>query len=293
MHMKSAYPRQKLQDRFTQRWAIFWGRRVRPEAVPWLMGPFGNLEAIGDNFVNRLAEEEGLLVARNDRTRGLLPSINALGLSDEALELLSPGVIDFYEKTSLYQLNFSLNWNPLFRIFGKLVNYLFSNRINQLNIPAGNIERSEELTSEIITLSDPVSGQVKYTVWYRTFRSTGSVLYSGVYSTCTLPSGQACIKAVFPLPKGNATVIMSPEVGSDGSLCLSSSGKKFGDPGFYFLLHDAKGKLWSQFIPAFRDQLTVGCREGNITAEQTLTLWHMRVLRFRYEIGRTKDRQSW
>jgi len=282
--MKLAYPNQKLQDWITQQWAIARGKKIEPETLPWLMGPFGNLDAIADDFVNKLAEDEGLVIERNARTHGLLASIDELKLSGEALALLSPAVIHFYEKTGLYQLNFSVKWNPLFKVFGKLLACLFSNRINQLNIPTKDIKDSEQITNEIITLSDPRSGNVKYTVWYRTFKSTGQVLYSGVYSTCTLPSGEVCIKAVFPLPKGNATVIMSPEVGPGGELRLNSSGKKFGDPGFYFLLNDAKGNFWSQYIRSFRDQLNVCCREEKIIAEQTLTLWRRHVLRFDYEI---------
>jgi hypothetical protein len=281
--MRLAYPRQKFQDWFTQQWAIFWGKRIEPEIVPWLMGPFGKPGAIADDFVNKIAEDEGLIIERNVASHGLI-SIKELKLSVAESGRLSQKVIDFYEKTGFYDLKFSVKWNPLFKIFGKLVKYLFSNRIEQLNIPTSNVESSKQINSEIITLSDPKSKEVKYTVWYRTFKSTGQVLYSGVYTTCTLPSGKACIKAVFPLPNGNATVMMSPSVGPNGELCLDSSGKKFGDPGFYFLLNDSKGDLWSQYISAFRDQLNVCCHEGNIIVEQTLTLWHWRVLRFNYEI---------
>lgn len=284
IRMRLAYPKQKFQDWFTQQWAIFWGKRIEPEIVPWLMGPFGKLGAIADDFVNKIAEDESLIIKRNATSHGLIFSIKELKLSEEESARLSQNVIDFYEKTGLYKLKFSVKWNPLFKIFGKLVKYLFSNRIEQLNIPTNNVASSKQISSEIITLSDPNSGKVKYTVWYRTFKSTGQVLYSGVYATCTLPSGKACIKAVFPLPNGNATVIMSPSVGPNGELRLDSSGKKFGDPGFYFLLKDAKGDLWSQYISSFRDQLNVCCYEGKIIAEQNLTLWHFPVLRFNYEI---------
>jgi hypothetical protein len=286
--MRLAYRGQKFQDWFTQQWAIFWGKRIDQETVTWLIGPFGKPGLIGDNFVNQIAEDEGLTIERNATSRGLIFSIKELKLSEEESARLSQKVIDFYEKTGLYKLRFSVKWNALFRIFGRLVKYLFSNRIGQLNIPTNNVASSKQISSEIITLSDPHSGKVKYTVWYRAFESSGQVLYSGVYTTCTLPSGQACIKAVFPLPNGNATVIMSPSVGPNGELRLDSSGKKFGDPGFYFLLYDSKGDLWAQYISSFRDQLNVCCHEGNITAEQTLTLWHRRVLRFNYEIHREK-----
>lgn len=283
--MKLAYPKQNLQDRITQQWVILRGRQIDPARVPWLMGPFGNLNGIADAFVLQLAADEGLVIERNNTARGLIPSFGELKLTDEAMALLAPAIIDFYERTGAYKLGFSVKWNPLFRAFGMLVNLLFSNRINQLNIPTRNVS-SEQITSEIITLSDPESGTIKYTFWYRTFKSTGRVIYSGIYTTCTLPSGQVCVKAIFPLPKGNATVIMSPTVGPNGELCLDASGQKFGDPGFYFLLNDAKGNCWSHYVRPFRDRLTVSCDNGKIRAEQVLTLWGLGVVRFDYEIGR-------
>jgi hypothetical protein len=284
--MRVAYPRQKFQDWFTQQWAILWGKRIEPEAVPWLLGPFGSLGVIADTFIDRIAAEEGLVVDRNAALRGLIPSIRALNFSAADYARISPEVIRFYEETSLYQLEFAVRWNPLFKVFGKLLNCLFSNRLGQLNIPASQNESFGQVNSEIITLTNPKTGEVKYTVWYRTFNSTGRVLYSGVYTTCTLPSGEVCIKAVFPLPNGNATVIMSPSVGPGGELRLDASGREFGNAGFYFLLRDAKGAYWSQYIRAFRDQLVIRFEDGTLLAEQTLTLWNWRVLRFNYKIYR-------
>jgi hypothetical protein len=287
--MSFAYPAQKFQDWFTQQWVILWGRRIKPETVPWLMGPFGNLESIADSFVDRLAKEENLVVERNNATSGLIPSIKELKLSEGEYARLSNEIIDFYENTARYKLNFSVQWNPLFKVFGKLVMILFSNRMKQLNIPTSTPGKSDPINSEIITLRDPESGKVKHTIWYRTFVSTGQVLYSGIYTTCILPSGKTCIKAVFPLPRGNATVIMLPSVGPNGELRLDSSGKKFGDAGFYFLLHDSKGEVWSQYVGSFRDHLHVWSNNEKILAEQTLTLWRQRVVQFKYEIQRSQN----
>ncbi|MEK6477220.1 hypothetical protein WJR50_06790 [Catalinimonas sp. 4WD22] len=286
--MRLAYHKQKFQDWFTQQWAILWGKRIDPKAVPWLMGAFGEVGSASNAFIQQLAKHENLIIERNAKSQGLIPAIDQLKLSEEELALLLPEVTEFYQKTSNYNLTISVKWNPIFKLFGSLVNTLFSNRIEQLNIPTKNLKSSEQIRSEIITLSDPESREIKYKVWYRTFKSTGQVLYSGVYTTCKLPSGKTCIKAVFPLPKGNATVIMSPSVGPNGELRLNSSGKKFGDPGFYFLLNDSKGDFWCQYIRSFRDQLIVNLSEGNIFAEQTLTLWHQHVLQFNYQIDRKK-----
>ena len=163
---------------------------------------------------------------------------------------------------------------------------LFSERINQLNVPIKNLREGEEVNSEIITLSDPKTGQVQYTIWFRSFKDSGEVLYSGVYSICKPPSGKVHVKAVFPLPKGNATVILEPTVGPNGELSLHSAGKRFGDAGFYFLLNDAKENYWANYVKSFRDVLVVRSTEEGVLAEQTLTLWGMRVLRFSYRMGR-------
>ncbi len=241
--MRFAYHKQKIQDWFTQQWIIVWGKRIESKTVPWMMGPFGKSDWISDEFVKELAQDEGLVIERNVQSQGLIPSIKLLGLNEDELEKLSKCVIDFYQKTYEYNFALSVSWNIVCKVLGNIVKTLFSKRIDQLNIPTENISSSEEINSEIITLTDPDSKEIKYTIWYRTFKKTGQALYSGVYSTCTLPSGRSCIKAVFPLPKGNATVIMSPSIGRNGELQLFSSGKEFGDPGFYFLLEDSKGDL--------------------------------------------------
>lgn len=284
--MRFAYPMQKIQDWLTQQWVIFRGSKINPLEFPWLMGPFGNLDVIGEDFINQFAEKEKLIVVRDAKTGGLIPSISSLNLSEIEISNLSSQVIDFYENTSNYDLHISVQWNPFFKVFGVLITKLFSNRLRQLNIPTGSSKHPKALKSELITLREPNNDLTQYTFWLRSFRSSGQPIYSGVYATSILPSGKTCIKAVFPLPNGNATVLMTPSVGQNGELILEASGKKYGDAGFYFLLKDAKGEYWTQYIKSFRDQLILRSTNGILSAEQVLTLWKKEVLRFNYKIER-------
>lgn len=282
--MNLAYGMQKFQDWFTQQWVILWGRKIKPEEYSWLLGPFGNLNGIGENFIYDLAEKENLLIERNNCSSGLLSSFQDLNLTSADLSKLSKNIINFYEHTANYNLEFNVRWNPFFKLFGNLLNRLFSARINQLNIPTENLNKSETLVSEIITLTSPKTGEVKYTVWLRKFAKTGKVIYSGIYGTCTIPTGQTCIKAIFPLPKGNATIIMKPIIGKNNELILDSSGNNFGDAGFYFLLNDAKGNFWAQFRGSFTDKLIVSDNQSHLLAEQVIKLWKIRVTTFNYKI---------
>lgn len=282
--MNLAFTMQNFQDWFTQQWVILWGRKINPEDFPWLLGPFGELNGIGEDFIAQLAKNESLIIRRNCRNTGLLNSIHSLHLKENELEQLSKKVIDFYESTSEYQLQFKVKWNPFFKLFGYVVNRLFSQRINQLNIPTSNLQDSEILESEIIQLLHSETNEIKYTIWLRKFVSTGKVIYSGIYGTCIIPSGKTCIKAIFPLPKGNATVIMKPFVSENKELILDSSSNKFGDAGFYFLLNDSKNNYWTQFISSFTDKLIVNEKDGFLTAKQTLKLLGLNVARFSYRI---------
>jgi len=285
--MGIAHKKQNIQDWITQQWVILFGRRIDKKENEWLLGPFGNTKGIGLKFINQLAKKEQLIIDSHEKDKGLIQSINQLNLSEDEFNGLSKNVIDFYENTANYDFDLKVKWNPFFIGFGRLLKVLFSNRIEQLNVPIENIKDSKSLKSEIIHLLDTKTREIKRTIWLRTFKTTGQVVYSGVYETCKILSGQTCIKAIFPLPNGNATVILSPGVGQNGELILKSSGKKFGDSGFYFLLNDSKGNLWAKYINSFKDELIASSKNNKITVEQTLTLWNLKVLKFEYNIEKT------
>lgn len=282
--MKVASFNQKLQDWITQQWVIFFGTKINANDYKWLLGPFGKINGIGLKFIEQLSENEQLIIDDAQTNKGLLQSINQLELTSIELNKLSKNVIDFYENTSNYNFELKVKWNPIFKIFGVLLKVLFSNRIEQLNIPMKNTIDSKTLKSKIIYLVNEDSNTLKRIIWLRKFKQSGQVVYSGVYETCLIPNGQKCIKAIFPLPNGSATVILTPTVGENGELILNSSGNKIGDSGFYFLLKDGRGNLWTKFIRSFKDKLVVSSENGKLKALQTLTMWNLRVLQFSYTI---------
>ncbi|MBQ0767772.1 MAG: hypothetical protein KBT58_00660 [Bizionia sp.] len=282
--MEFASIKQNFQDWITQQWVIISGKKINPKEYEWLIGPFGNTNGIGEKFIKQLAENENLEICKSELSKGLIKSINQLKLPSTELNKLSKNVIDFYENTNSYEFELKTKWNSIFKISGYLLKILFSNRIEQLNIPMNNCKNAKGMNSDIIHLIDKKTEEIKRTIWLRTFKETKQVVYSGVYETCTIPNGTTCIKAMFPLPNGNATVILQPSVGNNGELTLKSAGRKIGDSGFYFLLKDKNGNFWTKYIKSFKDNLTVNFDNGKITANQILTFYGLKVLSFEYEI---------
>ncbi|GAB5465879.1 MAG: hypothetical protein Kapaf2KO_13150 [Candidatus Kapaibacteriales bacterium] len=164
---------QSIQDWLTQQWVILFGEKIDSKQHEWLLGPFGDIHGIGIKFIEQLANDESLEIDKQTSDKGLLNSINDLGLTEDELTALSTDIIDFYENTSDYNLLLNAKWNPFFKIFGFLLKFIFSSRIEQLNIPIRSLGDESELTNEIIKLIDPNTGKVKRTIWLRTFKSNG------------------------------------------------------------------------------------------------------------------------
>jgi hypothetical protein len=215
-------------------YALIWifGRTHRREDIPWLMGPLGGA-TIGDAPYRQVAEQEGLTIERHAHAGGLVPSFEQLRSDAFDPDRLQPTVRDFYEQTTQWAMDvWSQTYFPASIGLWLLVTTI-SRQVNQLNFPLSPLETAHGLASEIISMKRP-DGSVRYTGWFRTLGEAARVLYTGFYMTERAPhAGGPCVKVVFPMPNGNATVLLRPEVQPDGSLVLDSSGRRFGDAGFY------------------------------------------------------------
>jgi hypothetical protein len=274
-----------LSDWITQRWVQVSGRRIDLLSNEWLRGPVGDLEVIGCDYFRRLASRNGLEVDDHTGSRGLLARVSDLRGRTCDPGILRPEVVAFYERTSDYDFDVWSEWSPLFRPFGGLLAMIFSRRLEQLNVPLSPLDSSRGFHSTVLKLKDS-NGTVLHTAWVRTLLSTGKTLYAGDYSTCSIPlDGCSCVKVCFPLPNGNATVVMRPYSSEDGSLTLQSAGSKFGDAGFYFFVASSDHQGWARYVRSLKEDIRVYVdAHGVVRADHTLSLWGLRFLRLHYRM---------
>lgn len=274
--------RQSFIDLVTQLWVRLTGRNVQLGDYPWLEGPIGDTDVIGEEFFHRHAEREGLTLDAESESRGLLPSIGRLDGPCFASADLSPEVVSFYQETSRYSFEVNPEWSGGLRPFAWLVSRLFSKRLRQLNVPLSAADTSGGASSDVFPVR---RGEVHlFSAWIRTLRSTGNTLYAGAYSTALVPGHESpCIKVVFPLPNGSAIVLMRPEIKKDGSLLLLSEGKRFGDPGFYFYVRRDASRGVARYVRALRESIHVYPGEGTeVRAEHRMSFFGRGFLRQRY-----------
>ncbi len=278
--------RGNLTDWLTQRWVCVTGRRTDLAAAPWLAGPVGMARGVGLNFFEKWAAAENLTVTRHRSGKGLLPSFTALSGPDFSSSAVVPLVAEFYERALDFEMEVWSQWSGLFRPFAFLTAALFSRRLGQLNLPLSSLDTSWGMTSEVVQVAEPSTGEVRANAWVRGLVKTGRVTYVGTYSVATPPGAPGpCVKTVFPLPNGNAIVILRPKALPDGSLVLESAGRRFGDPGFYFTVRRPDGVVVGRYLRCFRERIHVyPAGEGVVRADHTMSLWGLKCLHLHYRL---------
>jgi hypothetical protein len=271
-------------------YALIWlfGRTHRRADIGWLMGPLGG-RTIGDAPYRDVAAAEGLTVERDARDGGLVPSFELLRGDGFDPARAHPLVREFYEHTTRFAMDvWSQTYFPSNIGLWLLVKTI-SRQVNQLNFPLSPLETAHGMVSEIISMRR-TDGSVRYTGWFRTLAHQQHVLYTGFYMTERAPNAGACVKVVFPMPNGNATVVLRPSLEPDGSLILDSSGRSFGDPGFYRVQANGNDRVRVWQVKSLEEHFRVYVdARGVLRCDHAVRFLGMPVLKLHYKIFRAAE----
>jgi hypothetical protein len=260
------------------------GRRAEPGAVSWLCGPIGG-EYIGDQPYEECARRENLTVERRAAEGGLIPDFDALASREFDVTRVHPRVRHFYEHTARYRMDVWAEAAFPASIALWLLVTTISRKVNQLNFPLRVLDSARGMDSEIVLLRDQL-GSVRYSGWCRKLVDSGRVIYTGFYLVGRTPSGdRPAVKVVFPMPHGNATVMLWPRLNAAGEFELSSAGRAFGDAGFYRLDHRPDGSLRVWHVRTLREHFRVYVdAAGTLRCDHLVRFLGLRVLALHYRI---------
>jgi hypothetical protein len=273
---------------FIYRLIAIFGRTHRRDDVAWLLGPMGG-EVIGDSTYQEAADAEGLSIERH-ASGGLIPHFEAqLGGDGFEPAKVNAAVREFYEHTGAYAMDvWSKAYFPANLALALLVTTI-SRQVNQLNFPLSPLETALGMSSEIISMRTP-DGVVKYTGWFRTLAADKTrVLYTGFYMTRSVPGERApCVKVVFPMPNGNATVILRPTIDADGALVLDSSGGVFTGAGFYRVQARGADRVRIWHIKTLKEHFRVYADDtGKVRCDHAVKFLGLPVLKLHYKMFRS------
>jgi hypothetical protein len=193
-------------------WVRVTGKRVRISDSPWLAAPLGERGRIGVGIYERIAAAEGLQI-RMQADAGLIPDFEALRGPSFDPDTIRSEIQHFYEHAAQYHLDVWSEVSLVGRFFLWLLVEFISRRMDQMNFPISSLEVSKGMSSQVVQLIEPASGKIAYTGWLRRLKSSGLVIYAGLYSTVNVPGEEnPCVKVTFPC-RGSANVYL-------GDLCV-------------------------------------------------------------------------
>ena len=260
------------------------GRRVLKQDAAWLDCVIGRPGRIGTGVYQQIAREKKLELSMPPGA-GLLPDFSALRGPSFAPESIHPQIRHFYEHTAAYHLEV---WSEVY-FAGKFVLWMLvefiSRQMDQLNFPISSLEVAKGMTSEVVRLSDPATGRLVHTGWLRRFRSTGKVIYAGLYSTTNMPGEEnPCVKVTFPC-YGSSSVYLRPLAHSDGSFGLVSTGAAFGSAGFYRILESGTDAWRVRNFKTLHEIFRVYVDEENVLrTDHIITFVGLTILRLHYKM---------
>jgi len=268
-------------------WVRTTGKRIRVEDEPWLRCPLGERGRIGTGIYERIARDENLEI-KVPAGAGLIPDFNALRGPGFDPDVIHPAIRHFYEHAAAYRLEVWTEVALLGRFFLWLLVEFISRRMDQLNFPISSLEVAKGMSSEVVQLIEPASGRIVYTGWLRRLKSSGHVIYAGLYSTVKVPGGpNPCVKVTFPCD-GSATVYLCPVAHADGSFGLDSSGSEWGRSGFYRMVRSGTGHRRVRYVKTLHELFHVYVdEEGVLRTEHAISFLGLTIIRLHYKMSPT------
>jgi hypothetical protein len=266
-------------------WVRLTGKRIREADAPWLRCPLGERGRIGTGIYERIASDENLKI-QVPPGAGLIPDFNALRGPSFNPDAIHPAIRHFYEHAAAYQLEVWTEVALLGRFFLWLLVEFISRRMDQLNFPISSLEVAKGMSSEVVQLVEPASGRIVYTGWLRRLKSSGHVIYAGLYSTVQVPGEpNPCVKVTFPCD-GSANVYLCPVAHPDGSFGLDSSGSAWSRSGFYRIVRSGAQHRRVRYVKTLHELFHVYVDdEGVLRTEHTISFLGLTVIRLHYKMS--------
>jgi hypothetical protein len=158
--------------------------------------------------------------------------------------------------------------------------------MDQLNFPISPLEVAKGMTSEIVQLREPGTGRLVHTGWLRRFKSTGKVIYAGLYSITRVPDeADPCVKVTFPC-YGSSSVYLRPSANADHSFQLDSSGSGFGRSGFYRVVESGPDHWRVRNFRSLHELFHVYVDEENVLrVDHKISFVGLTILRLHYRMS--------
>jgi hypothetical protein len=265
----------------------------RPAAdLPFVVPVAARTGNVGTGYVARLAEEMGGEYVADAPDAGIVASLGQLAGPDFNPASVDPRVCEFYEHTSQFSLDIMPRWRLWIRPGYLLYRTAVARPVGQASLPISEREARRGVRGRIDTIRMPGRADVAVRGWIRSYADNDEPIFVGIYTTYR-HHDRGYVSVGFPVPHGNITATLEPQVRPDGGLTLASHGSLV-HPGHYLSFIDPDdGSLTTLAIPGFAERLDVFVQDDQLKAEHAFSLFGYPILVLHYRMAhRVRARQS-
>jgi hypothetical protein len=195
-------------------------------------------EVVGADFFQRFARRVHAGFEGHVADMGLMASLDDIRSARFDPTAVHPLIREFYEHTSTFKLDITVEWNPLVKPFGWLYRTLVARQMRQLTVPLDQ-NTLAGLDSWLDAIDLHHDGKPDFRIWVRVDKDSGIPVYVGAYRTyrSTVDDYDASYVSVcFPVPGGNMTTVLVPLNYDGDGFMLRTHDPKSTESGVYFLL---------------------------------------------------------
>jgi len=152
--------------------------------------------------------------------------------------LVHPLIREFYEHTSTFRLDITIDWNPVVKPFGWLYRVLLARQMRQLTIPLDQ-KTLAGLDSWLDAIDLQHDGKPDFRIWVRVDKDSRVPVYVGAYRNYkSAVDGYyaSYVSVCFPIPGGNMTTVLVPLNYEGDGFMLRTRDRRSTESGVYLLL---------------------------------------------------------
>lgn len=192
---------------------------------------------VGSEFFKKFAEKIHADFQGQGVEAGLMESFDELASDTFQPQLVHPLIREFYEHTSLFDMDVKIEWNTIVLPFGIAYQHLIARQMDNLVIPLSN-EELKGLDSWLELIDIESDGISDFRCWVRVTHDSRVPVYVGAYKTYRSQVDDvksAYVSVAFPIPGGNMTTVLVPLNWNGDGLELTTLDTRSSEAGVYFV----------------------------------------------------------
>ncbi len=248
---------------------------------------------VGERFFEEFAKRIDAHFQGRGTDTGLMERFEDLRSEDFEPFAVAEIIREFYERTTRFDLDLQVHWEPLFYPILWAYREWLARRMRNLHIPSGTVR---DLDSWIDLLDVDRDGKPDVRAWVRVQGSDRIPIYVGaykIYASVVDGARRSYVTVAFPILGGNLATVLAPKNLEGGGLGLTTRDANSSECGLYHVIPSENSfAMWPAYGLQEEFELHPAADGTRIDVEHVCRFLGLKAFTMRYRIERKRPRAA-